>query len=143
MAYSHTQYEIQLTGAAGAALSIASTGDKATWLPGYVPHRIRGCAFVITTAATVTPPILNFTTQLTALSNAGIAAGDIAIVKPLLAQAAGVVVYKDGIQAKVKPGQSVVLNVGTAASAGAGVGVLFAEPEWETPANNTSMAATT
>jgi len=127
----------------GSATAFTGTGDKARWSPGYQPVSVRACALVITTAFTVTPAVVNFTTQLTAGSNSGISAGDIAILNVLTTYAAGKTVYKDNISKKVSPGQSVVVNCGTASTAGNADMVITVEPSWETPANNTAMQLTT
>lgn len=139
MAYTYDQVEYELA----AAQAFTSTGDKLTWAPGYVPHYIRAVALGITTAFTVTNAVVNFTTRGTIGSNSGISAGDIAILKVLTSYTAGQIVYKDGIEKLLKPGQELVVNVGTASTAGNANVSIFAEPSLETPANNTNMVLTT
>lgn len=142
MAYTYQQYEVQLSTPA-TPTSVASTGDKLTWAPLYLPHLVRAALSVITTAITVTATVVNFTKRPTAGSNTGISAGDVAILKHLTSYVAGQCVYKDGLATKISPKQEVVINVGTAATAGACVFGLLVEPNYETPANNTNMTATT
>lgn len=140
MAYTYSQVDYLLL----AAQACTGTGDKGGWTPGYVPHLIRNASFVVGTAETTTNTVLNFTTQGTAYSNSGITAGDVAVLKVLTTHAVGTVVIKDQIPEKIiKPGQRVVFNVGTAGSSLVGDVHIFAEASWETPANNTSMVATT
>jgi hypothetical protein len=139
MAYAQQLVDFFLTN----ATAFTSTGDKARWSPGYQPVNIRAVSLVITTAFTVTPAVVNFTTQPTGGSNSGISAGDIAILNILTSYVGGQVVYKDNLAKRVNPGSSVVVNCGTASTAGAADICLTVEPSWETPANNTKMQLTT
>jgi len=138
MAYTHSQYEVMMTNVA----VITSTGDKAQWAPGYVPHLLRAWAYITTTQATVTPPVLAMDKQIAAGSATGRIASFVSPLKPLLAALAGSVCYKDGFQSKVSPGEQLVYNITTAATAGAGSVSIFLEPTWEVPGNNTAMVAT-
>ena len=138
MAYTHSQYEVMMTNVA----VITSTGDKAQWAPGYVPHLLRAWAFVTTTQATVTAPVLDLDKQIAAGSATGRIADFVSPLKPLLANVAGKVTYKDGLQSKVSPGEQLVYNITTAATAGAGSVIIFVEPTWEVPGNNTNLIAT-
>ena len=142
MAYANLLYEVYLS-VTNSPTILASTGDKLTWSPQYIPHTIRAVSSVITTAVTVTATVVNFTTRGTAGSNSGIVAGDIAILKHLTTYVAGNVVYKDGLQKLISPKQEVVVNVGTAGSAGAAVFSMLIETTFEVPGNNTNMIATT
>lgn len=140
MAYSHDLVEYSL---ASAQLT-TSTGDKVRWTPSYMPHYIRAVAATITTATTVQTAIVNFTTQGTAGSNSGIAAGDVAILNLLTSYAIGKVVYFDNIKEKlISPKQSLVVNVGQSSTAGACDISILCEPSWETPLNNSNMIVTT
>jgi transcriptional regulator of nitric oxide reductase len=140
MAYTHTQYEVMMTNEA----VITSTGDKARWLPGYIPHVVRAHFFTVTTATQAADAAqLNLDKRPTAGSDTA-RVND--LVSPLnipASTAAGKNVYKDGLQAKVSPGEEVVLEVTDATAAGAGSYGIFVEPSWEVPANNTNMALTT
>lgn len=137
MAYAHTQYEVLLTNAA----AVSTTGDKATWVPGYVPSLIRAWAYVVTTAFSAVAKL-----DLDKQPTSGSATGRVAdFVSPLNIPnptAQGKVVYKDGLQAKVNPGEQIVFNVTTAAAAGAGSAVMMVEPTWEMPGNNSNMILT-
>lgn len=138
MAYTHSQYEVLMTNVA----VITSTGDKAQWVPGYVPHVIRAWAFICTVLTTVTQAVLDLDKQPTAGSATGRIADYVSPLKIPIGTAQGKVIYKDGLQAKVSPGEQIVYNITTAASAGSGSVSLFVEPTWEVPANNVNMALT-
>ena len=140
MAYTHTQYEVLMTNAA----AITSTGDKASWFPGYVPHIIRASFFIVTTATQAADPaVLALDKQPTAGSASGRVASFISPLNIPAATAQGKIIYKDGIQAKFSPGEAAVYNVTDATAAGAGSYGLMVEPNWEVPANNSNMALTT
>jgi hypothetical protein len=138
MAYTHSQYEVMMTNEA----VITSTGDKATWAPGYVPHNLRAWAFLTGVVATVTAAVLALDKQPIAGSAAGRIASFVSPLKLAINQALGSVVYKDGMQAKISPGEQLVFNITTAATAGTGSAIIFVEPTWETPGNNVNMALT-
>ena len=139
MAYSYGQVEITL----GSAQSFTTTGDKLTWGGQTIPWYVRRVAIAITTAPTVQTGIINFTTRGTVGSNAGIVAGDIAILNLLTTYIAGQVIYKDPQEKLLKPGQEMVVNVGQNPTAGAGNVNILVEPSYETPLNNTNMVLTT
>lgn len=136
MAYTYSQIDVDL-----GIFSIASTGDKAWWAPGYIPHSVRACSLVVNVASAGTGTV-NFTTQLTAYSNAGITAGDIASFQAVATtpMVLGQVVYTDVIADKIiKPGQSIVVNVPIQI---AGVSVsahVYLEQSFENPVNNPAM----
>ena len=139
MSYTSDQVEYELA----VAQTFTSTGNKVTWAPGYCPHIIRAVAMAIVTAPTVAAGVINFTTRATVGSDAGITAGDIAILNMLTTYSIGNVIYKDGIQKKLSPKQELVVNVGTASTAGAANISIFCEPSFETPLNNSNMILTT
>lgn len=138
MAYTHSQYEVMMSNVA----VVTSTGDKNQWGPGYVPHVLRAWAFLVTTQPTVTAPQLDLDKQPTAGSASGRIADFVSPLKVPVTTVQGKIVYKDGIQAKVSPGEQLIYNITTAATAGAGSVIIFVEPTWETPGNNVNMVLT-
>jgi hypothetical protein len=147
MAYDHGKQEIVLTGtgAVGATLqnfNLNTAGRKANWAPALNPYFIRGWAIQgLTTGAPVTKPVIKLlmaTGGTTATT--GTTVGTITLVSTALK---GKVFFDDALNQKVSPGDWVQLQVTTAASA-AGVvhtarAVLYVEPSWERPVNNTRM----
>lgn len=138
MAYTHSQYEVMMTNVA----VTTSTGDKAQWAPGYVPHLLRAWAFLVTTQPTVTSLILDLDKQPTAGSASGRIADFVSPLKVPIATTQGKSVYKDGLQSKVSPGEQLIYNITQASTAGGGSVLIFVEPTWEVPGNNTNMVAT-
>lgn len=142
MAYQNLLYEVYMS-VTNSPTTLASTGDKLTWSPQFIPHVIRAVSSVITTAISTTSTVVNFTKRPTAGSNSGISAGDIAILRHLTSYTAGKVVYKQGLSTTISPKQEVVVNVGTAGSAGAAVFSMLVETSFEVPGNNTNMVEST
>ena len=137
MAYNHTQYEVQI----GTDVDLNSAAQFGAWSPGLTPHIIRGIAVVVTETA-----IGNECDVTIEYGTAGVAAGagtTIDIITLPNTTAAGQVIYKDGLNQKIAPGQE-VLGVVTDAAAGSDTGhvILLVEPQWESPGNNTSMTET-
>ena len=136
MAYDHTQYEVQI----GTDVDLNSAAQFGAWSPGLTPHILRGIAVVVTNDIGAAGEVT------VEYGTAGVAAGagtTVDIINLTTAHTAGTVVYKDGLNQKLTPGQEVlgvVTNV-TAASDTAHV-ILMVEPQWEQPANNTSMSET-
>lgn len=139
MAYTYGQVEVQLA----AAQAFTAAGDKVTWGGQCIPWAIRRVAIAISTAPTVQTGIINFTTRSAPGSNAGITAGDIAILNLLTTYTVGQIIYKDPVEKLLKPGQELVVNVGQAPTAGAGNINIMIEPSYETPLNNSNMVLTT
>lgn len=138
MAYDHTQYEILMTATAASA---TATGDIAKWSPGYVPHVIRAVAIIPTVSGvTLSGAVFNFN-HLSLVS--GSSATTIDTINGTATVTPGRVMYADGLNVKVSPGEEVICNVGTAKSALNVKAVLFVEPKWEQPGNDTSMVETT
>lgn len=140
MSYDHTQLETIVAKDA----SVASAADVGDWAPGYVPMIIRAVALVFTTAANATGA-LKVDKRPTAGSDTARGDGDVATINYTTTTGAqGKVVYKDGLSIKVSPGEEVVFQITDATpTAGNAHLILFVEPSWEQPGNNTDMAATT
>ena len=63
---------------------------------------------------------------------------------PTAALIAGNVMYKDGLNVLVRPGQRVAFNVRTAVTGVCGVrAFMWVEPSWEVPGNTTGVFTTT
>lgn len=124
-----------------AALSaLADIGD---WAPSRFPHIVRAAALILTTDVTAVG-VVKFDKRPTAGSNTGRGDGDVAIINLLAAHNQGEVIFKDGLNVLIKPGEEVVAEVTdlTAAAETAHV-VLFVEMVPEVPGNNAKMIATT
>lgn len=149
MAYSHNQTQVLFA----SGMSATASGDKAYWAPGYMPHIVRAAGVIITTSGSTTSGAVIAFKHISIAS--GATASDLAVLTmtsgtssgggtPTTALVAGNVMYKDGLNVKVNPGQKVVLNVRTAVTGVCGIrGWLWVEPSWENPLNNTSMFFTT
>lgn len=149
MAYSHNQTQVLFA----SGMTATASGDKAAWLPGYMPHIVRAAGIIITTTGSVTSGVVIAYKHISMAS--GATASDLAVLTmtsgtstgggtPTTALIAGNVMYKDGLNVKVTPGQKVVLNVRAAATGVSGFrGWLWVEPSWEAPLNNTVMFFTT
>lgn len=137
MAYTHSKYEVFVK----ANMALGSTGDKAYWSPGYIPHIIRAVALVITNAIGSSTEV-RVDLRPTAGSDTGRGDGDIAALLSS-SLALGKVLYKDGINVRVNPGEEAVFQVTNAGEAADEAhAILYVEPTWELPANNDAMVAT-
>ena len=120
--------------------SLADVGD---WAPGLVPHIIRAVALVVTNTIGAAG-VLKFDKRPTAGDNTGRGDGDVAVLNLATTHDAGEVVYKDGLNVLIKPGEEVVAEVtDVTAAADTGHVIIWVEPAWENPSNNTKMIATT
>lgn len=149
MAYTHTQHQILFA----SGMTATASGDKFTWMPGYMPHIIRAVGVVITTTGSVTSGAVIAFKQISMAS--GATASDIAVLTlnsgtstgfptPTTAPIAGNVIYKDGLNVKVSPGQKVILNVRAAVTGVSGMrGFMWVEPSWDIPQNTSGMYSTT
>lgn len=137
--YSHMKYQVRLSAEGGHTL--AATGDLLTWQPGYQPHYMRAVAAVIRNVIGATGT-LNFDKRITIASDSG-RVDNVAKLSLITAHVAGVVVYQDGLNVLVKPGEEIVVAMDDAAAAGDLADIyLWVEPSWERPANNTNLVAT-
>jgi hypothetical protein len=137
VAYDQTKYEIMV----GTDVDLNSAADCGDWAPGYIPHIVRAVAVVVTNTLGGAG-VLKVDKRPTAGDDTGRGDGDIATVTLPNGTTAGSVIYVDGLNVRVDPGQEAVAEVTdvTAASDTAHV-ILYVEPTWERPANNTAMAA--
>ncbi len=141
MAYTHSKYEVIMTNTAS-GVSCTTSGDKAIWAPALVPHIIRAVAIVHRTSGT-TPSGLSCVFNHLDLTS-GSTASAIATLVGTSSDKSGHVVYKTVTsEVVVKPGESVVFNNSQIVSGVCNVlPVLYVEPKWEEPANNTEMRVT-
>lgn len=134
MAYTHTQYEVDLV----AGASFASTGDKGEYAPGYIPHIIRAVAVVCKTNPSG-GGVLKLDKRPTAGSDTNRGDGDVAVVN-IPDGAQGDVIYVDGLNEELKPGEEVVAQVTTADAGLTDADIkLYVEPRWEQPGNIAAM----
>lgn len=140
--YTH-KYEVVVTSNAGVKeLDLASTGDKANWAPGLVPHVIRAVSVKITNDIGATGTV-NFDKRITFGTDTGRVGDVIAGIALTTAHLGGKVVYRDGLNVTIKPGEQLIVAFDDAAAAGDLCEVtLWVEPVWENPSNNTAMVAT-
>lgn len=130
MAYTHHQIETRVA----EEVSISTAATIGVLRPGYVPVLVRAVAVVMTAGPTTTAAETITVT----------AAGDtIATLTIPQGAAVGQVFYADGIEARVRPGES--LSFATAGDSGAGEAdlVVFHQPAWEHPNNNDDMTDAT
>lgn len=140
MAYPHMQQEILMTTASGASATIA--GDIAEWGPLYKPHIVRAVMITPTVSGTdLTGVVINFN-HLKPVSS-GFSSSSIDVINGTATVTPGVVMYADGLNVEISPGDRVVCNVGTAASGINVMASIFVEPRHEEPTNDTGMVVTT
>lgn len=141
MAYDHQmEQEIisAITIATGQGAALTAAADIGVWAPGLQPVEIRGVALVITTAATVTAAVVDFYRRPQAGSDTNRVL--IKRLNPTLAQEAiGNVIYADVEGTTINPGEDVIAEVSTTATAGNAHAVIMFQPKWQQPANNTKM----
>lgn len=134
MSYTHSKYQAVVATDA----SLTSASDVGDWAPGYVPHRIRAVALVVTTNVD-DAGVLKVDKRPTAGSGTGRGDGDVAELS-YASPDQGDVIYVDGLDVVINPGEDVVAEVTDATpTTGAAHIVYYVEPVWETPANNDAM----
>lgn len=113
--------------------------DVGSWAPGYHPYYVRAVMAIIDNDIAATG-VIKFNKRPTFGSDTGIGDGDVAVLNLTTAHLGGRVVYKDGLNALVKPGEQVMVKVTdvTGANDKADI-VLLVEPAPEVPVNNTRM----
>ena len=139
MAYTHTQYQVNLTATAVTQATSGVVGQK--WSPGYVPHVIR--AFSLTNTSTLAN-VSSLVGELERRTLTATTVSSIATINGTATGGAGVVFYKNGLNATVQPGEEIQYRISTAATVAALLSAtIWVEPRWEEPGNNTNMKATT
>jgi hypothetical protein len=134
MSYSHQQVERLV------ANRVDLATDTSYFLaPGYQPIILRAVAVVITTATATSSITVTVTRRVTAGSNTGETA--VTTVTVPVSTAQGTVIYKDGLDQKVMPGEELEFLVGGTGT-GNGDIIAYFEPSWDMPGNNSDMIAT-
>lgn len=150
MAYDHQMEQVRMDPGpvTGAGISFVGAGtDLGAYAPGLQPIEVRGIAFVMTVAATVTAPVIGLYKR----PQAGVTAGAVlikSVTAPLAAWEIGDVVYAfmDDTIANdliIKPGEDVFCETITGPTAGSGFAVLMFQPSWDNPQSNNKMTAST
>jgi len=138
MSYTHQMDQVVCN--AQAAIAVTTTGIKARFMnTGLQPIQVRGAAYIIEVASTVTATVIAVKHRPTIASATG--ETSIETITVPTARAIGDVVYVDNIDKKVLPGEEVVFDVTTASTAGSGHFVLQTVPSWDAPGNNGNMFA--
>lgn len=137
MSYSHFQTDQRLAEDA----SLASAAVIGTLSPGYQPVIARAAALVVTTALD-NAGVVTIKHRPTAGSSSGETTVDTISYDNAagIGAAAGDVIYVDGFEQKVAPGEELVFEVTDATpTAGEAHVVAFVQPCWEHPDNNDNM----
>lgn len=116
------------------AITLASTGVKVRWTPGVQGATIRRWGLQLEQATTTTAAVV----QLIKRPTPGSASGEVILSSLTLSatEAAGNTVYSNNLSAQILPGEQVIINVATAATAGAlTYAFLEIDPDWEVPGN--------
>lgn len=143
MAYSHNQTQVLFA----SGMTATASGDKAYWMPGYMPHIVRAVGVTFTVSGSTTSGAV-FAFKTLSMASGAVAA-DLAVLTVATTGSLGTIVagqtiYRDGLNTKVSPGTKVIFNVRTAVTGVCGVrGWLWVEPSWEQPGNSTLMQALT
>ncbi len=136
MAYDNF-YEVKV----GGGLSGSTTGDKANWAPGTYPHYVRSIGVVLNVDPTGSAVV-----ALDKEPTAGSATGrtQLEVINIASTHAQGNVVYIDGLNHKILPGERVVVKVTTAHSSLTNFDfVMRVEPSTDSPVNNSKMIKST
>jgi len=140
MSYGHTQYQVDLTVTGVDATVSGTVGGR--WAPGFVPHVIRAFAIINSSAVADQSSGVYVLERGSSGSATGAATG-LATINGTATGGAGVIFYSGDLNATIHPGEDVRLHITTAAAGAALVkAVLWVEPKWEEPGNNTNMKAT-
>lgn len=141
MAYTHQTNEIIMTPTAASVTASGAIGN--TYDPGLYPVRVVGMAVVPTTSGGV------YTSMEVSLNiidtTSGSTASAIDTVYGVATDAPGHVIYSKGLNTKCSPGQRLQLNCDAAATttAAAVKVMVYVQPQWDEPGNNSDMRQTT
>lgn len=116
------------------AITLASTGVKVRYTPGVQGCTIRRWWLQLEQATTTTAAVVVLKKRPTP----GSASGEVVLSTLTLSatEAAGNTVYSSDLDARILPGEQVIIEVTTAATAGAlTYAGLEMDPDWEVPAN--------
>jgi hypothetical protein len=139
MSYAHQLIEVKVA----AAASLASLADIGSWGPGLVPVTIRGVALLIGSDIAAAG-VVKVDKRPTFGSDTSRGDGDVATINLATTHTGGKVVYSDGLDVDINPGEEVVFEVTDVTGAGDVADlILLVEPRWEVPGNIAAMVATT
>ena len=125
------------------AASLAALADIGNWAPGFFPVKIRAIALMIGNDVGGAG-VVKVDKRPTFGSDTSRGDGDVAILNLATTHLGGNVVYKDGLDVTIKPGEQIVFEVTDLTLAGDIADLLVVyEPVWEQPANVTAMKKTT
>lgn len=116
------------------AITLASTGVKVRYTPGVQGCTIRRWGLQLEQATTTTAAVVVLKKRPTP----GSAAGEVVLSSLTLSatEAAGNTVYSNDLDARILPGEQVIIEVTTAATAGAlTYAFIEMDPDWEVPTN--------
>jgi hypothetical protein len=129
------------------APSLASVADNVRTFTVLQPCRCTGIGFIVTTAITVTPPVVDFDRRVLPGSDTGRvdkALGGAAFTFPAVAGlVAGAIPWKEIAPVDLNPGDQLTIQVTTAATAGAGWPIFRLEGRDEVPVNFPDYLAAT
>jgi hypothetical protein len=138
MAYTHSKYEVDVRQADGTALAdMGAAAGNAVWAPGYMPHILRAVALVFTEVCDAVETV-TITKRVTAGSDTDEETIDV-ITTTVADSAAGEVMYVDGLDVEIAPGEELQVTWTSAGSTGIAHIKAYVEPRWETPANLSNM----
>lgn len=141
MAYPHQTQEIIMTPTAASVTASGQIGN--TYEPGLYPQNVVGLAFIPTTSGQDYGPVAISLNIIDTTS--GSTASTIDTINCATGDVVGSVIYAKGLNTTVSPGQRLLLNLDASvtATAAAGKVIVYVQPKWEEPGNNTDMRATT
>lgn len=132
----HLEQQDILVAAADAMLSTAAVKF---WAPGFCPFHLKGIAVVVTTGVTTTAAVLTVTKRVTAGSNTNEVTIDTITVPVVATAPLGTVLFVDGLDTIVRPGEELEFSGGGEGDAGAGHIVIFGNFMPPDIGNNTDM----
>lgn len=139
MAYPQSKYQVMMT---TSGVTCTTSGDKAEWHCGAVPHIVRRCGIIYTTSGMTPSGLVVIFNHLDLTSGSTASALD--TLYGTSSDACGHVVLSAELNVQVDPGEKVVFNNSVIVSGVCNVvPFLWVEPKWETPANNTETRVTT
>lgn len=126
-------------------VSLAGVADNLRLFDIMGPITVQRVGFLITTATTVTSPVVDWDRRITPGSDTGRVDKAVAVMTfPAVALGViGAVIYKNAANVDLAAGDEVTVQVTTAATAGAGIPFLRYISRDETPANQADMVAAT
>lgn len=140
MAYPHTKYQVMMT---TSGVTCTTSGDKAEWHCGIVPHVIRRCGIVYTASGMTPSGLAVIFNHLDVTSGSTASALD--TIYGTSSDLTGHCVLSAALNVTINPGEKVVFNNSQIVSGVCNVvPFLWVEPKWESHENLASnMRVTT